>query len=393
METVVVNNVNELYHQAFGHEVFIYGAKTIALKTNDYLYSQGINAVSFIVSKKYVNPNMLQGKSVLRIEEYLNKAFDCIIIAISGDAVWKVEKDLHLYNIKKIIIIHPYMADKFPSCCILSEQSQLSNNFISGNNVQIVSDESSSIIIEEGVFFEDEVVILATEHSNIQIRSGCYIKSKTLIIAENASDIIIGVQNTIAEKVKIISKENSKLFLEDKIHIGEQVRLSTCNASNMLIGSNSRISDNSLLFSLYSSRLLISENSSVFHHAHIYVSYKGTITIGKNTSFEANLFMDCHRSHIEIGNDNMFSVQTKIDTGGHHIFDITSSEELESHCAPIKTADHVWIGMGATLLPGTNIAEGSIVGASSTVNKPIPPHTICAGIPAKVIRTNIRWER
>ena len=56
----------------------------------------------------------------------------------------------------------------------------------------------------------------------------------------------------------------------------------------------------------------------------------------------------------------------------------------------------VWLGQQVAVMPGVTIGEHSIVGAHSVVTKDIPPYTISAGAPAKVIKkwnldTN-RWE-
>ena len=45
------------------------------------------------------------------------------------------------------------------------------------------------------------------------------------------------------------------------------------------------------------------------------------------------------------------------------------------------------IGSNATILCGVTIGEGSIVGAGSVVTKDVPPYTVVAGNPAKVLRT------
>lgn len=51
------------------------------------------------------------------------------------------------------------------------------------------------------------------------------------------------------------------------------------------------------------------------------------------------------------------------------------------------TLEHdVWIGHGATVLPGRKVGLGSVVGAGSVVTKDIPPYTIAAGVPARPIR-------
>ena len=52
--------------------------------------------------------------------------------------------------------------------------------------------------------------------------------------------------------------------------------------------------------------------------------------------------------------------------------------------------DNVWIGEGAMIMPNVHIGKGSIIAANSVVTKDIPPYSIAAGIPAKVIRTMIK---
>ena len=46
----------------------------------------------------------------------------------------------------------------------------------------------------------------------------------------------------------------------------------------------------------------------------------------------------------------------------------------------------VWIGQNATILPGVHIGDGAIIGANATVASDIPPYTVSAGNPARIIR-------
>lgn len=60
---------------------------------------------------------------------------------------------------------------------------------------------------------------------------------------------------------------------------------------------------------------------------------------------------------------------------------------------PIHIGRNVWIGFDACVLPGVSIGEGSVVGAKSVVTENVPPFTIVAGNPARVIRRLDNKER
>ncbi|HON62201.1 MAG TPA: acyltransferase [Deltaproteobacteria bacterium] len=59
----------------------------------------------------------------------------------------------------------------------------------------------------------------------------------------------------------------------------------------------------------------------------------------------------------------------------------------QEHTAfPIHIGRDVWIGRGCCILPGTTIGEGSVIGANSVVTSDIPPYSIAAGSPARVVK-------
>lgn len=56
------------------------------------------------------------------------------------------------------------------------------------------------------------------------------------------------------------------------------------------------------------------------------------------------------------------------------------------YSAPITLKDHCWICSSATICGGVTVGENSIVAAGAVVLRDVPPNTIVAGVPAKVIR-------
>lgn len=54
---------------------------------------------------------------------------------------------------------------------------------------------------------------------------------------------------------------------------------------------------------------------------------------------------------------------------------------------PVHIKTGAWIGARAIILPSVTIGEYSIVAAGAVVTKDVPPHTLVAGVPAKVIKT------
>jgi len=61
--------------------------------------------------------------------------------------------------------------------------------------------------------------------------------------------------------------------------------------------------------------------------------------------------------------------------------------------APVKISNKAWIGVRAIVLKGVTIGEGAVVGAGSIVTSDVPPWTIVAGNPARIIRPLTDEER
>lgn len=103
--------------------------------------------------------------------------------------------------------------------------------------------------------------------------------------------------------------------------------------------------------------------------------------------------IDCFDS-ISIGHHVVISERVVLrDSDNHSIQDMEAISSDESAVtAPIVIGDNVWIGMNVIVLKGVTIGEGAVVAAGSVVNKDVAPHCLVAGVPAKVVKTNVTWS-
>ena len=75
-------------------------------------------------------------------------------------------------------------------------------------------------------------------------------------------------------------------------------------------------------------------------------------------------------------------------TALNHNFDDTEKriDEQGVSTNPVTIEDDVWVGANAVILPGVTIGNHCVVAAGAVVTKDVPPHSLVAGVPAKVIK-------
>lgn len=111
------------------------------------------------------------------------------------------------------------------------------------------------------------------------------------------------------------------------------------------------------------------------------------LTIGSNTNIEQNVHIMCH-SRVSIGdrvsitgNCAIVDVTHPVDVAGVKIGDAIVDED-----SFVVIQDDAFLGFGTVVLPNVVIGQGAVIGANSVVSTDIPPFTVAAGAPARVIR-------
>ena len=109
--------------------------------------------------------------------------------------------------------------------------------------------------------------------------------------------------------------------------------------------------------------------------------------IGNYSAIGAQSFIGA-QGGIIIGDDVIMGPGVRIFSENHNFErrDLAIRKQGESR-NPVVIENDCWIGSGVTILGGVIIGQGSIIAAGSVVTKSIPPFSVVAGVPAKVIKT------
>lgn len=87
---------------------------------------------------------------------------------------------------------------------------------------------------------------------------------------------------------------------------------------------------------------------------------------------------------IDIGDEVMLGPNVSLLSSGHPVEPFERTRRITA--APIVIERNVWIGAGATVLQGVTIGSDSVVAAGAVVTCDVPPRSLVAGLPARVIR-------
>ncbi|WP_054750589.1 sugar O-acetyltransferase [Lacticaseibacillus thailandensis] len=108
------------------------------------------------------------------------------------------------------------------------------------------------------------------------------------------------------------------------------------------------------------------------------------VYLGKNVYVNFNCtFVD--DAEIRIGDNTMLALNVTIVTGTHPV-SAQLRRQSYGFSKPVVIAANVWVGAGATILPGVHIGANSVIGAGAVVTRDLPANVVAVGCPAKVLR-------
>lgn len=168
--------------------------------------------------------------------------------------------------------------------------------------------------------------------------------------------------------------------------------------TSLLRSSTGSIGKNSLICPPFQSfnikEMQVGNNTCISEHCWIQCidSYQG-----KNFSPNLNIGNNVHIGrfahiiacdNIKIGNSVVIAERVYISDNFHGFENINMPimQQPLKQPGPVIIEDEAWIGNGACILPNVTIGKHAIIGSNAVVTKNIPPYSVAAGVPAKVIK-------
>ena len=128
------------------------------------------------------------------------------------------------------------------------------------------------------------------------------------------------------------------------------------------------------------------------------INYNPKIIIGENTSIGKHGSLAAI-NRVEIGKNVLFARYVHITDHSHGYEDITRPISVQPLISkePVIIEDDCWLGFSCEILSGVHIGRHSVVAARAVVTKDVPPYSIVAGNPARVVKQynfeSQKWEK
>ena len=188
-----------------------------------------------------------------------------------------------------------------------------------------------------------------------------------------------GTNNTISCSSKDDTQLNGKVTIHG-------------NGNQLVIGS--RTLANNTRISLGSGCKVVIGSDCILGSLFIHAEKNAEVIIGANSGFNGLVRLLLHEpGRVEIGAGCLFASEIDVTISDmHSIIDVASGARVNP-ARNVTIGERVWIGQRAMILKGSHIESGSIIGAGSVVTGRIPPNSIAVGIPARVTRAGVTWDR
>ena len=185
---------------------------------------------------------------------------------------------------------------------------------------------------------------------------------------------------------RMLKKVSSNLSLSDKAILLDSVNFDVREPRDDIIvkiGAESMVGCN-FIFESKAGKVEIGERSYIGAGTNIIA--RSDIIIGDDVTMAWGIWVYTHDSHSLDWKERAKDIASQNDDyrAGRNF--IASKDWSVIKMAPIHICDKAWIGMNVIILKGVTIGEGAVVGAGAVVTHDVPPWSVVAGNPARVVK-------
>jgi acetyltransferase-like isoleucine patch superfamily enzyme len=202
-------------------------------------------------------------------------------------------------------------------------------------------------------------------YPTIFAKMGQAVKIYPQVLFNNASSIFLGSKVTLKRGVELMVEPESQLRIGNLTRFEPNVRI-------IAIGKNTTID--------------VAEQVVVDRGVELKALPGCQMEIGKNTYIGSYVCIAAYEK-LKIGKNCQIASHSSLYGYNNNFADPNTIIRKQGHTAKgIVIEDDCWLGGGVRVVDGVTIGKGSVIGAGAVVTKDIPPYSIAAGVPARVIK-------
>ena len=164
-------------------------------------------------------------------------------------------------------------------------------------------------------------------------------------------------------------------------------------------GKSTAIGERSVLVIPVGSRLLLGNECYIGRYCELGAGSR--MEIGDKTSIQDRTVI---LGNVRIGRYCLFSYNIYLSSGHHHFRDLphelihdqdSVARQIPAPDCPadeIVIEDDCWIGINVVIRAGVHVGKGCVVGANAVVTRDLPPYSIAAGVPARIIGNRLDFR-
>lgn len=160
--------------------------------------------------------------------------------------------------------------------------------------------------------------------------------------------------------------------------------LASSHPQSLVMGENLQLLGGVDLRTRDHARLVIGNRVKFDGPVRIVAAGRGEVSIGDDTRITCYTIINGGGA-IRIGRGVIIGPRSSINANEHRFRNRTSIVDSGFDHVDISIGDDVWLGSDVSVLPGADIATGTVIGANSVVNSPTEPYSIYVGSPARKV--------